>query len=462
MLIVEGEKDVDSINNLGLAGVSATTNSGGGGKWKEEHTSQLLGVGGTIRIVGDTDAAGQEHVRKVLATFTDLGQEPPRVFYPTQGKDVSEHLENLGTLDSLREWFPEGQETEHRNRLGRIMSRSELEELPPINPLIPGWLSTPSAAILVGKYGLGKTAVTLAMACSVATGTRFLGLEVKQARVLYIVGEGVRGIPQRFRAWEKAWGVKVPDSELLVMDRFAQGGSLRDPQTWEQITELCLEHGVKFVVLDTLSALASDSDETKDAPAIVRGLNDLAQQIDGTALLVHHPGWGSEKRARGGSQLHANLDEVLILSSASDESEYLSVTVDKSKDGASGKTHYLHRKVIDLGKDSEGISRSSITIETARVDDKDVPMRSRILVYLAACQDLGASPTEIALELGADKGSGSFKAALSKLTQEGAVLREGSTSRARYFLPEARTAQRNTHKVLADSIEIGQDAPPMF
>jgi hypothetical protein len=194
----------------------------------------------------------------------------------------------------------------------------------------------------------------------------------------------------------------------------------------------------------------------------VRGLNDLAQQIDGTALLVHHPGWGSEKRARGGSQLHANLDEVLILSSASDESEYLSVTVDKSKDGASGKTHYLHRKVIDLGKDSEGISRSSITIETARVDDKDVPMRSRILVYLAACQDLGASPTEIALELGADKGSGSFKAALSKLTQEGAVLREGSTSRARYFLPEARTAQRNTHKVLADSIEIGQDSPPMF
>jgi hypothetical protein len=462
VFIVEGEKDADTINGLNLPGVSATTNSFGAGKWKTEHTSQLLEVGGTISVIGDTDAAGQEHVQKVLATFAELGQQRPRVLYPTQGKDVSEHLSNSGTLESLLEWLPEVEESEHRSKLGRIMSRSQLEELPPINPLIPGWLSTPSAAIIVGKYGLGKTAVTLAMACSVATGTPFLGLEVKQARVLYIVGEGVRGIPQRFRAWEKAWGVKVPDSEFLIMDRFARGGSLRDPETWAEITQVCLDQNVKFIVLDTLSALASDADETKDAPAIVRGLNDLAQQIDGTALIVHHPGWGSEKRARGGSQLHANLDEVLVLSSASDESEYLTVTVDKSKDGASGKTHYLRRLVVDLGQDAEGIHRSSITIEGARVNDKDIPMRSRVLVYLAACQEIGASPTEIAEELGADKGSGSFKAALSKLAQEGAVLREGSTSRARYFLPGVRDAQPSDSKATVTPSESVSETSSMF
>lgn len=439
VFIVEGEKDADAINNLGRAGVAATTNSAGAGKWKAEHTSQLLGAGGTIHILGDIDAAGQEHVRKILASFTELEQKRPQVFYPTQGKDISEHLENSGTLESLREWFPEGREAEYGSKLGRILSRSELENLPPINPLITGWLSVPSAAILVGKYGLGKTAVTMAMACCVATGTNFLGHEVTQARVLYVVGEGVRGIPQRLRAWEKAWGIKVPESELLFMDRFAQGGSLRDPQTWQQITQECLERSVGFSIFDTLSALASDADETADAPAIVRGLNDLAQQTNGTALLVHHPGWSSEKRARGGSQLHANLDEVLVLSAASDESEYISVTVDKAKDGASGKTHYLRRLVVDLGQDAEGISRSSITIESARANDTAIPIRSRILVYLSACQELGATPTEIAETLGADKSSGGFKTALSKLVKEGSVTREGSTSRARYYALDVTT-----------------------
>jgi hypothetical protein len=441
VFIVEGERDADTINGLGLPGVSATTNSAGAGKWKAGHTSQLLDVGGdgTISVIGDTDAAGQEHVQKVLATFTELGQERPRVFYPTQGKDVSEHLENLGTLESLREWFPEAEENERTSKLGRILSRSELENLPPINPLITGWLSIPSAAILVGKYGLGKTAVTMAMACCVATGTKFLGEEVAQARVLYVVGEGARGIPQRLAAWERAWGVKVPESELLIMDRFAKGGSLKDPGTWAEITELCLERGVRFVVLDTLSALASDADETSDAPAIVRGLNDLAQQTDGTALLVHHPGWSSEKRARGGSQLHANLDEVLVLSAASDESEYISVTVDKSKDGASGATHYLRRLVVDLGVDAGGSSRSSITVEGARANDTSIPMRSRILAYLNQCQELGATPTEIAEIIGADKQAGSFKSALSKLVQDGAVKRVGSTSRSKYYALDVAT-----------------------
>ena len=95
--------------------------------------------------------------------------------------------------------------------------------------------------------------------------------------------------------------------------------------------------------------------------------------------------------------------------------------------------------MVDLGQDAEGISRSSITIEGARANDTAIPIRSRILVYLSACQELGATPTEIAETLGADKSSGGFKTALSKLVKEGSVTREGSTSRARYYALDVTT-----------------------
>ena len=90
--------------------------------------------------------------------------------------------------------------------------------------------------------------------------------------------------------------------------------SFTDRKVWAELTVEAIDLGVRFVVLDTFSSLAPDADETKDAPVFTRRLSDLAAAIDGTALAVHHPGWGDSDRTRGGYQLEANVDEVLKLS----------------------------------------------------------------------------------------------------------------------------------------------------
>lgn len=441
VVIVEGEKDADALNAYGLAEICATTNAAGAGKWRTEHTRALASVAsrGEILLCGDDDTAGREHVAKVLQTFAEVGLPSPVVVYPTRGKDLAEHLENGGTLnvgepDGLSEpWEP--------TRLGKVLTLADLEDLPPIRHGIEGWTSSPSAVLLVGAYGLGKSALTLSMACSVASGTPFLGHNVEHRRVLYVVGEGARGLPRRVQAWRQIWGRDLEEEDLLFMTR--PSGSLRDDATWRDLRRYCRSEGIGWVCLDTFSSLAPEADETKDAALVVSGLNALAEEIDGTAILVHHPGWSqsAKDRARGGYQLEGNVDEVLTLDAVTEGSDHISAKVKKRKDGESGQVHYLRRIAVHLtgpdGKplhDDEGLPVTSVTVQHANVSDTAVPVRERVLQYLAACGEIGATPKEIAGQIGVtDPADKSFRRALNALTHEGDIRAEGSTSRRRYY-----------------------------
>lgn len=443
VLIVEGEKDADTVNGLGLADLCATTNAGGAKKWREEHSRVIADAvqiaGGTVVVVGDNDDPGRQHAEAVAESLTAAGVTPT-VVYPTRGKDLTEHLQNGGRLsiggdpDGLREpaTYP---------RLGRVLSLEDLDNLPPIRWGVEGWVSSPSAVLLVGGYAIGKSAVTLSMACSVASGTPFLGHDVEMRRVLYVMGEGSYGLPRRVQAWKQIWGRDLPPGSLRFMTK--PGGSLRERETWKDLRAFCRDEGIGMVVLDTFSSLAPEADETKDAPVIVAGLNALAETIDGTALLVHHPGWSqaAQDRARGSYALEANVDEVLILSAIAEGTEHISAKIKKRKDGESGGLHYLRRLAVHLNGpdgrpayDTEGRPVTAVTVEHAALDDATVPTRARILGYLDACGDFGATPAEIADQIGAQKGDGSFKKALRTLESLGEIRGEGHTSRRRYFL----------------------------
>lgn len=102
VVVVEGERDADVIAGLGIDGVAATCNAAGAGKWTDAHSRALAdGIGdGAVCIVGDLDAAGQDHVRKVRESLAAVGIDAA-VQWPTRGKDIAEHLANGGTLADL-------------------------------------------------------------------------------------------------------------------------------------------------------------------------------------------------------------------------------------------------------------------------------------------------------------------------------------------------------------------------
>jgi hypothetical protein len=178
-------------------------------------------------------------------------------------------------------------------------------------------------------------------------------------------------------------------------------------------------------LFDTFSSLGPDADEVKDAPLIMRRLSDLSAAVDGTAVLVHLPGWGDSGRARGGYQIEANADEVLILTGLANES-LVSLTRKKVKDGPSGSTVWLRRRLM----------ADTVIFEHARPGDVEVPLSQRIVAVLDALGDVGATGPELMAECDVDdKAHSGFYASLRRLRDD-QVKVTGTRKSPRYYRTE--------------------------
>ncbi|TKJ24675.1 MAG: hypothetical protein CEE41_05310 [Hadesarchaea archaeon B3_Hades] len=103
VFIVEGEKDVDRLWQIGL---SATTNPMGAGKWRPEYSDFLNDR--RVVIVLDNDKAGREHAESVAESLSragtpeikvlDLSNIPPGL---AEGGDISDWLDQGGTKQKL-------------------------------------------------------------------------------------------------------------------------------------------------------------------------------------------------------------------------------------------------------------------------------------------------------------------------------------------------------------------------
>lgn len=227
--------------------------------------------------------------------------------------------------------------------LGRVLKRSELKALPKPEPLIEEWLDLRTAVIMPGDTGTYKTFTLIGWACSIATGADWLGHKVKGGPfpALMVVGEGGSGMDNRITAWETEHGITVPDNMLTIS---LLPGSINDAKFWKAVTAKALALGARFVSLDTLSSLAPDVDEVKDAARIIRWMTDLAIAIDGIVILAHHTGWAAKNRARNASQFEANPDSVIILQKDDDPDEPRSIWRKKDKEGPDGLKLWVRLK----------------------------------------------------------------------------------------------------------------------
>lgn len=87
VLIVEGEKDVETARKLGLV---ATTNPPGAGKWLAKYSELLAGK--NVVLIPDKDAAGDKHRKVVLQALCEYPQHPEsiKVVDLPAGKDLTE------------------------------------------------------------------------------------------------------------------------------------------------------------------------------------------------------------------------------------------------------------------------------------------------------------------------------------------------------------------------------------
>jgi hypothetical protein len=227
--------------------------------------------------------------------------------------------------------------------LGQILDRTDLGSLPKPEPLIEGWLDLRTTVVLAGATGTNKTFGILGWACSIVTGCEWLGHKVAgKYPAILVVGEGAGGLDSRISAWEEDAGEKLQPGMLTIL---RMPPSIMDPKFWKALAALARKLGARFIALDTFSSLAPDADETTDAASVIRWMEQMKVDIDGTVVLAHHSGWSDKLRVRGGSQLEANPDSVIIASKTKEEDEDAPVRIwlKKNKDGPNGRKLWVTR-----------------------------------------------------------------------------------------------------------------------
>jgi len=167
-----------------------------------------------------------------------------------------------------------------------------------------------SLALVYGKPGSGKSFWVLDLSLCIATGKEFHGNEVKQGPVVYMAGEGHRGITKRATAWQKHHKVDAKQSPWWLAGK---PFDLIDTMSVAGVLEAIDHHtqGVNptLVVIDTLARNfgAGDENKTSDMGAVIRHADAIRVKYNCLVIIVHHSGHDSD-RARGSSSLKAAMD----------------------------------------------------------------------------------------------------------------------------------------------------------
>lgn len=194
-----------------------------------------------------------------------------------------------------------------------ILTRTDLRRMPRVSWLVDGLIQTSGLVVLAGDGGIGKSAIAIDWAASLAAGRdAWHGKRVIAggASVLYVAGEGVEGVEDRLAAWEVWTGVSIPDERLEFV---SEGFSLSDERAAFAMELAVKERDYALVILDTLSQLSSVENENDNAELskvlnVARGIRQARPGT--TVLIVHHISKGG--RVRGASAIRNNADAVIV------------------------------------------------------------------------------------------------------------------------------------------------------
>jgi putative DNA primase/helicase len=314
VLIVEGEKDVESARSLKLA---ATCNAGGAGKWNPEYADFFKGK--RVAIIADADEPGRRHAQKVAESLV-FKATSLKVFELPGAKDLSEWVEKGGTTDdllSLVDSTPEWQQSTSAPKLEIYSCSKFLGSKFSDNgqPLIAGLIDRQSRVLIAGKPEMMKSYLAFNIAFEAACGFRVLGRFTTQRplRTIYGQFEDRRGeVQTRLRKFVTSHDGLQPSDEFL---RIMVGRSinLMEESSRASLEALLQESKPDLLVLDVLRAIfAGNINETEQVKPFLDYLDTLCEKFKTALILVHYVTKHGDTASAAGSSYFDGWPELLI------------------------------------------------------------------------------------------------------------------------------------------------------
>lgn len=273
-------------------------------------------------------------------------------------------------IEATEAYPPEVERPPHPETPGkrRVFSLVKLSEVvtKPADWLIRGHLTTDCLGMIFSDPGKCKTFLAVSMACSVATGTPWYGLLVKQAAVVFIVGEGLPGIKKRFVAYRTRNQVSLDDAPLFISEGPA---AMLDSASVDEVVAavdgIAQQHGPPgLIVIDTVARSFGGGDEnsTKDMNLFVQAVDRLRERYKAAVLLVHHSGHGDKSRGRGSMALRGALDFEYRLDRGDDDVIRMDCTKAKDFDRPAPMAFKLRSVELPL-TDDDGLPVTSAVLD---------------------------------------------------------------------------------------------------
>ena len=312
--------------------------------------------------------------------------------------------------------------------------------------LIKCYLPTESFGVVYGASGSFKSFLALSWACSIAGGRSWNGNRVTKAPVLYVAGEGGKGVAKRIKEWEKLYNndqsleylfkVKQPvfvgsDEEVCALVNTMR---LIEDQTGQKVAA---------VFLDTLARCFGGADENRaaDMNMFVVGCDKLRALTGASVIVVHHSGKNKEAGARGSSALRAAADFEYMVSRPKGESFFvLEGTKSKDSEEQSAEAFDLTKNFLYLDEDGDAQTTLVASMEGREPPEPNKePVRAKITprqeVILQAIRSRTAKnePSTVALIRDDLKAQGenvhNYRRDLSALVERGNVQADGDILR---------------------------------
>ena len=347
---------------------------GGATGWNKTDWSAIYTR--TVHIWADNDEAGIKCANEIAKELKLNGCkvkviQPPEYF--NDKDDLWDAAERGDFADSkaLETYINTVEERKEKGAINFTRADEVLSQVTNPKWLIKDVCEEESLMQIFGSPKSGKSFVAIAMSCAIASGQDFYGNKAYKKPVLYICGEGQRGVKRRLSAWQQAQ-YSLKEIPLYLSDRAVRIGDKDDfDRLINEIEAVKSNEGnIGMIVVDTFQRNFGGGNENsaEDVGNFIHQLDGLISMYGCNVCIVHHSGHEGS-RARGSSVIGASLDyEFKVQRTDKNEQMYVSFQQTLNKDGQGmSEKNFVFKEVDLIG---EGLELTSGFLEITDVDFK--------------------------------------------------------------------------------------------
>lgn len=298
------------------------------------------------------------------------------------GVDRAKQRDEFGDLDERWDTSTEGSEgseaSERKPKSKYKWTGRDFVEsyaMPEPDWLIEGLILERKIGLLWGAPGAGKTFMAIDMACRIAAGLSFFGLDVTPGRVLYIAAEGDEHyVGERFIAWCRANEVDPETIRARIVLIYKPVMINNKDQIVHFLNDIKAQYGRDFalVVVDTMNKNMAGAENDQEVMTSYFLHADKVKHFLGAAIMIIHHTGKDGMNYRGSSVIGGQCDFMVGLTTVAGEEakrfkrpkDVRALRKGKVRDDGDGESLYFHFAKMLMGLNKKGKERFTRYFQT--------------------------------------------------------------------------------------------------